>query len=59
MITVDVFVFGKYQGRIDVSKDSLVGKLALREYDAIPVKVKELCRNNLSVALVEPEVVNE
>ena len=39
---VDVYVFGQYQGRIEVSKDSLVGKLALKDYESIPSEVMEL-----------------
>ena len=53
---VDVFVFGSYQGRIIVSKDSLLGKLALKDYKAISDDVKELCKYNLLVIPAESEV---
>ncbi len=56
---VDVYVLGQYRGRIDVSKDSLVGKLALRDYEAIPAKVKELCKQHLLVTLADPPEVED
>ena len=51
---VDIFVFEQYHGRIIVSRDSVVGKIARANYSELPEEVM-LLANQLRLVISEPE----